>query len=63
MTHVEASHLNGGDVDVYLCGPPPMVEAVRAWLAERGVTPASFYYEKFSASGVIGSAHGLKSPG
>ena len=30
--HLEAKHLNGGEVDVYLCGPPPMVEAVRAWL-------------------------------
>ena len=35
--HVEASHLNGGDVDVYLCGPPPMVDAVRAWLWEQSV--------------------------
>ena len=53
MTHVEPSHLNGGEVDVYLCGPPPMVDAVRAWLGEHGVTPANFYYEKFSPSGVV----------
>ena len=32
MAHVEAGRLNGGDVDVYRCGPPPMVDAVRAWL-------------------------------
>ena len=51
MAHVEAGHLNGGDVDVYLCGPPPMVDAVRAWLGEQRVTPANFYYEKFSPSG------------
>ena len=49
--HVEPHHLNGGDVDIYLCGPPPMVDAVRAWLGEQSVTPASFYYEKFSPSG------------
>jgi benzoate/toluate 1,2-dioxygenase reductase component len=49
--HVEASYLNGGEVDVYLCGPPPMVDAVRAWLGEQRVTPANFYYEKFSPSG------------
>lgn len=58
--HVEPAHLNGGDVDVYLCGPPSMVEAVRAWLAAQGVTPANFYYEKFSPSGAvttIGEAH------
>ena len=53
MTLVEASHLNGGDVDVYLCGPPPMVDAVCAWLGEQGVTPVNFYYEKFSSSGVL----------
>jgi benzoate/toluate 1,2-dioxygenase reductase subunit len=53
MAHVEVSHLNGGDVDIYLCGPPPMVDAVRAWLGEQSVTPAKFYYEKFSPSGVL----------
>ena len=51
--HIEPGHLNGGDVDVYLCGPPPMVDAVRAWLAERDVTPANFYYEKFLPSGAV----------
>jgi benzoate/toluate 1,2-dioxygenase reductase component len=51
MAHVEPRHLNGGDVDVYLCGPPPMVDAVRAWLGEQGLTPANFHYEKFSPSG------------
>jgi benzoate/toluate 1,2-dioxygenase reductase subunit len=48
--HVEPEWLNGGDVDVYLCGPVAMVEAVRNWLKEAGVTPASFLFEKFSAS-------------
>jgi benzoate/toluate 1,2-dioxygenase reductase subunit len=59
--HVESGHLNGGDIDVYLCGPPPMVDAVRAWLGEQGVTPANFYYEKFAPSGAvtpIGEAQG-----
>ena len=51
--HIEPGHLNGGDVDVYLCGPPPMVEAVRSWLAEQGIAPANFYYEKFSPSGAV----------
>ena len=51
MAHVESDHLNGGEVDVYLCGPPPMVDAVRTWLGQQGVTPANFYYEKFSPSG------------
>lgn len=41
-------HLNAGDCDIYLCGPPPMVEAVRVFLRERGVDPRHFHYEKFA---------------
>lgn len=48
--HIEPSHLNAGDVDVYLCGPPPMVEAVSLYIREQGITPAHFYYEKFAAA-------------
>jgi benzoate/toluate 1,2-dioxygenase reductase component len=51
--YIEPGHVNAGDVDIYLCGPPPMVEAVRAWLAEQGIAPANFYYEKFSPSGAV----------
>jgi benzoate/toluate 1,2-dioxygenase reductase subunit len=51
-SHIEPAHLNAGDVDIYLCGPPPMVEAVRGWLDRQGVTPASFHFEKFAPSGV-----------
>ncbi|WP_375553847.1 benzoate 1,2-dioxygenase electron transfer component BenC [Roseovarius mucosus] len=46
--HVTAEDLNGGDCDVYLCGPPPMVDAVRAHFAQLGVTPAAFHFEKFN---------------
>ena len=48
--YIEPSHLNAGDVDVYLCGPPPMVEAVSLYIREQGITPAHFYYEKFAAA-------------
>ncbi|MNZ41691.1 Benzoate 1,2-dioxygenase electron transfer component [compost metagenome] len=48
--HIEPRHLNEGDVDVYLCGPPPMVEAVSQYIREQGITPANFYYEKFAAA-------------
>lgn len=48
--HIEPRHLNDGDVDVYLCGPPPMVEAVSQYVREQGITPANFYYEKFVAA-------------
>ncbi|HDS1695030.1 MULTISPECIES: benzoate 1,2-dioxygenase electron transfer component BenC [unclassified Pseudomonas] len=48
--HIEPRHLNDGNVDVYLCGPPPMVEAVSQYVREQGITPANFYYEKFAAA-------------
>lgn len=57
---IEPGHLHGGDVDVYLCGPPPMVDAVRGYFTAQGVTPANFYYEKFSPAGAVtalGEAH------
>jgi benzoate/toluate 1,2-dioxygenase reductase subunit len=53
--HVEPAWMNGGDVDVYLCGPVPMVEAVRGWLASTSVTPNSFHFEKFSATSTAGA--------
>lgn len=48
--HIEPQHLNDGEVDIYLCGPPAMVEAVSRFIHERGITPSHFYYEKFAAS-------------
>jgi benzoate/toluate 1,2-dioxygenase reductase component len=58
--HMKPEHLNDGFVDIYLCGPPPMVDAVRKYLGDQGIEPASFYYEKFSGTGVvseIGESH------
>ena len=49
---IEPAHVHGGDVDIYLCGPPPMVDAVRHHLAEQAVSPANLYFEKFSPGGV-----------
>ncbi|OAL79230.1 NADH oxidase [Acinetobacter sp. SFB] len=49
-SHIENDWLNAGDVDIYLCGPVMMVEAVRGWLDAEGVKPASFLFEKFSAN-------------
>ncbi|MCA3625180.1 MAG: ring-hydroxylating dioxygenase ferredoxin reductase family protein [Methylobacterium sp.] len=46
--HLPDAVLHSGHVDLYLCGPPPMVDAVRAYLAEKGVKPASFHFEKFN---------------
>src|SRR4051794_7900110 len=41
-------HLHDGTAAVYLCGPPAMVEAVRTYVGELGVTPLGFYFEKFA---------------
>ncbi|HKR45493.1 MAG TPA: benzoate 1,2-dioxygenase electron transfer component BenC [Paraburkholderia sp.] len=46
--HIPADALNDGDVDVYLCGPPPMVDSVRKHFDDTGVKPNSFHYEKFA---------------
>ncbi len=51
--HLKDEHLNAGDCDVYLCGPPPMVEAVRQFFADKGVKPAHFHYEKFAATEAV----------
>ncbi|MES2715204.1 MAG: benzoate 1,2-dioxygenase electron transfer component BenC [Pseudomonadota bacterium] len=48
--HITPAHLNDGDVDIYLCGPPPMVEAVSQFIRDCGVQPANFHHEKFAAS-------------
>lgn len=50
MDHIQDEMLHGGEVDVYLCGPVPMVEAVDGFMKERGLKPASFYYERFIPS-------------
>jgi benzoate/toluate 1,2-dioxygenase reductase component len=58
--YIEPQHLNGGDVDVYLCGPPAMVDAVRQWLESQGIAPLNFYFEKFTGTGLVtetGSVH------
>ncbi|MGE0283009.1 MAG: benzoate 1,2-dioxygenase electron transfer component BenC [Rhizobiaceae bacterium] len=46
--HLGPADFNNGDIDVYLCGPPPMVEAVRQHMTALGVAPVSFRFEKFN---------------
>ena len=48
--HLTPADLHDGEVDVYVCGPPPMVEGVRKWMAGVGVTPKNFLFEKFSSA-------------
>ena len=54
--HLAVDALNDGDVDVYVCGPPPMVESVRVWLKDTGIAPANFYFEKFSPASEVVAA-------
>lgn len=54
--HMPPETLHGGNVDVYLCGPPPMVDAVQKHFQAAGITPASFYYEKFSPNAAPAAA-------
>jgi benzoate/toluate 1,2-dioxygenase reductase subunit len=46
--HMPPQVLHAGNVDVYLCGPPPMVDAVQKYFKAEGLAPASFHYEKFT---------------
>jgi benzoate/toluate 1,2-dioxygenase reductase component len=59
---IEPEHLYGGDVAVYLCGPPPMVEAVRKHIDAAGVQPVGFYYERFALSGTGAAAARAEAP-
>jgi propane monooxygenase reductase subunit len=38
------------EVDAYLCGPPPMVDAAIALLEARGVPEAHIYFDKFTTT-------------
>ena len=42
--------LNAGDCEIYLCGPPPMIDAAEAWLSERGHDSSLVHAEKFVPS-------------
>ena len=42
--------LDANGSDVYLCGPPPMIEAAERWLRAQGVPASQVYAEKFLPS-------------
>ncbi|CAN5524897.1 benzoate 1,2-dioxygenase electron transfer component BenC [soil metagenome] len=48
MSLIAPEYLYDGDVAIYLCGPPAMVESVRTHISETGIDPTGFYYEKFA---------------
>ncbi|GAA1706852.1 hypothetical protein GCM10009831_15640 [Dietzia cercidiphylli] len=51
---IRREHLHNGTADIYLCGPPPMVESVRTFLDTEGLEVTHFYYEKFTPATVAG---------
>ena len=40
------------EADIYLCGPPPMIEASERWLVEKGIDKKFVHSEKFVPSKV-----------
>lgn len=48
--HFDAALLNETPADIYVCGPPPMVELIKTWLAEQVSQTGQLYYEKFTDS-------------
>jgi len=59
---ITPAHLNDGDVAIYLCGPPPMVEAVRTHVTGAGIEPTGFYYEKFALANASPAGQPIQSP-
>jgi anthranilate 1,2-dioxygenase reductase component len=47
---LRSEHVDSGDLDAYVCGPPPMIEAAIAWLVRHGVPEANIFAEKFLPS-------------
>ncbi|MCV7214930.1 2Fe-2S iron-sulfur cluster binding domain-containing protein [Mycobacterium crocinum] len=50
---LEARMFDGGNADVYICGPAGMIADTRQWLDDNGIRGAGVYYEKFVASGAV----------
>ncbi|MNZ57223.1 Anthranilate 1,2-dioxygenase electron transfer component [compost metagenome] len=48
--HFDAAALREAPFDMYLCGPPPMVESVKTWLQDQQLGHGNLYFEKFTES-------------
>ena len=48
--HLDKDQLHQQTFDMYLCGPPPMIEAVRSWLDAQAIEDCHIYSEKFLQS-------------
>ncbi|CAI8950409.1 Ferredoxin / Ferredoxin--NAD(+) reductase [Pseudomonas chlororaphis] len=50
--HFDCSELRDSPVDMYVCGPPPMVESIKNWLQDQQLESVQLYYEKFTESNI-----------
>ncbi len=48
---ITKDNLGANAYDMYICGPPPMVDAVKKSINTEGVAQSHFYEEKFNPSG------------
>ncbi|WP_166363521.1 anthranilate 1,2-dioxygenase electron transfer component AntC [Pseudomonas akapageensis] len=45
--HFDVERLQRRSFDIYMCGPPPMVEAIKGWLDKQQLQKFTMYHEKF----------------
>ncbi|MCF5096655.1 anthranilate 1,2-dioxygenase electron transfer component AntC, partial [Pseudomonas gessardii] len=50
--HFDLAELRDKSADMYVCGPPPMVESIKNWLQEQALDGVQLYYEKFTESNI-----------
>ena len=50
--HFDSSELRDQDTDMYVCGPPPMVDSIRIWLQEQQLNRVQLYNERFTESNI-----------
>jgi anthranilate 1,2-dioxygenase reductase subunit len=48
--HFDRQSFEANPFDIYLCGPPPMVEAIKTWFSDQKIERFQMYYEKFIES-------------
>lgn len=51
--HLDKNQLAEQAFDMYLCGPPPMIEAVKTWLDQQALQNYRIYSEKFLQSNTV----------
>ncbi|MFW1857457.1 anthranilate 1,2-dioxygenase electron transfer component AntC [Acinetobacter defluvii] len=51
--HLNKDQLAEQAFDMYLCGPPPMIEAVKTWLDTAALSNFKIYSEKFLSSNTV----------